>query len=207
MRAGPARPRAAGEEGALDRYLDGLAAADALVHSCHRTRGSQGARGIGWRVRAGGGQMVQPRSRLWFRQAARRGGRRGRVRSHGNGAHFASSGASAGPAPGGADRAQRERPDRRRAARLRRGGTLAAALTALIACSPPAPAHNASADTATAAKLGAQTGLREVSLTIRSKNGVHQCTVEVAATPEQQERGLMFRKSLAGDRGMIFPYD
>jgi uncharacterized membrane protein (UPF0127 family) len=31
--------------------------------------------------------------------------------------------------------------------------------------------------------------------------------VEVAATPEQQERGLMFVKSLAGDRGMIFPYD
>jgi len=46
-----------------------------------------------------------------------------------------------------------------------------------------------------------------VPLTIRSKNGVHHFTVEVAATPEQQERGLMFRKSLAGDRGMIFPYD
>ena len=44
-------------------------------------------------------------------------------------------------------------------------------------------------------------------LTIRSKTGVHHFTVEVAATPEQQERGLMFRKSLAGDRGMIFPYD
>jgi uncharacterized membrane protein (UPF0127 family) len=46
-----------------------------------------------------------------------------------------------------------------------------------------------------------------VPLTIRSKNGAHHFTVEVAATPEQQERGLMFRKSLAGDRGMIFPYD
>ena len=44
-------------------------------------------------------------------------------------------------------------------------------------------------------------------LTIRSKSAVHRFTVEVAATPEQQERGLMFRKSLAGDRGMIFPYD
>lgn len=44
-------------------------------------------------------------------------------------------------------------------------------------------------------------------LTIRSKNGTHQFTVEVAATPQQQETGLMFRKSLAGDRGMIFPYD
>jgi uncharacterized membrane protein (UPF0127 family) len=52
----------------------------------------------------------------------------------------------------------------------------------------------------------AQTGLREAPLTIHSKNGVHRFTVEVAATPEQQERGLMFRRTLAGDRGMIFPY-
>jgi uncharacterized membrane protein (UPF0127 family) len=53
----------------------------------------------------------------------------------------------------------------------------------------------------------AQTGLREVPLTIQSKNGAHRFTVEVAATSEQQERGLMFRKALAGDRGMIFPYE
>jgi uncharacterized membrane protein (UPF0127 family) len=46
-----------------------------------------------------------------------------------------------------------------------------------------------------------------VPLTIRSSSGTHQFDVDVAATPEQQERGLMFVKSLAGDRGMIFPYD
>jgi uncharacterized membrane protein (UPF0127 family) len=46
-----------------------------------------------------------------------------------------------------------------------------------------------------------------VPLTIRAKNGVHRFNVDVAATSEQQERGLMFVKSLAGDRGMIFPYD
>jgi uncharacterized membrane protein (UPF0127 family) len=46
-----------------------------------------------------------------------------------------------------------------------------------------------------------------VPLTIQSATGTHQFTVDVAATPEQQERGLMFVKSLAGDRGMIFPYD
>ncbi|MFL6726910.1 MAG: DUF192 domain-containing protein [Sphingomicrobium sp.] len=44
-------------------------------------------------------------------------------------------------------------------------------------------------------------------LTIRAKNGLHRFTVEVAATPDQQERGLMFRSALAGDRGMIFPYE
>ena len=31
--------------------------------------------------------------------------------------------------------------------------------------------------------------------------------MEVAATPEQQTQGLMHRRSLAGDRGMVFPYD
>jgi uncharacterized membrane protein (UPF0127 family) len=46
-----------------------------------------------------------------------------------------------------------------------------------------------------------------VPLTIEAKNGEHHFKVEVAATQEQQERGLMFVKSLAGDRGMIFPYD
>ena len=44
-------------------------------------------------------------------------------------------------------------------------------------------------------------------LTIKSKSGTHHFTVEIAATPDEQETGLMFRKSLAGDRGMIFPYD
>ena len=44
-------------------------------------------------------------------------------------------------------------------------------------------------------------------LTIRSKNKVHHFTVEVAATAEQQERGLMFRNSLADNHGMIFPYE
>jgi hypothetical protein len=52
-----------------------------------------------------------------------------------------------------------------------------------------------------------QTGLSEVPLTIRSGQTLHHFTVEVAASPEEQERGLMFRRSVAPDRGMIFPYD
>ena len=44
-------------------------------------------------------------------------------------------------------------------------------------------------------------------LAIRSTGGVHRFTVEVAETAEQQRRGLMFRRSLAGDHGMIFPFD
>ena len=44
-------------------------------------------------------------------------------------------------------------------------------------------------------------------LTIRSATGIHHFTVQVAATPDQQERGLMFYKSLGPDQGMIFPYE
>ncbi len=44
-------------------------------------------------------------------------------------------------------------------------------------------------------------------LTIRSASGEHRFTVDVAETPEQQQRGLMFVGSLAPDRGMIFTYD
>jgi uncharacterized membrane protein (UPF0127 family) len=46
-----------------------------------------------------------------------------------------------------------------------------------------------------------------VPLTIQTSIATQHFTVEVAATPEQQERGLMFHRSLAGNRGMIFPYD
>ncbi len=50
-------------------------------------------------------------------------------------------------------------------------------------------------------------GLREVPLTIRSASGEHRFTVEVAASAQEQNDGLMYRRSLAPDRGMIFPYD
>jgi hypothetical protein len=70
----------------------------------------------------------------------------------------------------------------------------------LAACSPQAAAK-------VPADQAAQTGLRQVRLTIHSANGPHRFAVAVAATPEQQARGLMFVKSLAPNRGMIFPYD
>ena len=34
----------------------------------------------------------------------------------------------------------------------------------------------------------------------------HKFVVEVARSPAEQERGLMFRQTMATDRGMIFPY-
>jgi uncharacterized membrane protein (UPF0127 family) len=46
-----------------------------------------------------------------------------------------------------------------------------------------------------------------VPLTIHTAHGARHFNVEVAATPEQQGKGLMFHRSLAPDHGMIFPYD
>jgi uncharacterized membrane protein (UPF0127 family) len=43
-------------------------------------------------------------------------------------------------------------------------------------------------------------------LTIVSATGPHRFTVELAETPEQMEQGLMFRRAMAPDAGMLFDY-
>ncbi|MBV8089183.1 MAG: DUF192 domain-containing protein, partial [Alphaproteobacteria bacterium] len=43
-------------------------------------------------------------------------------------------------------------------------------------------------------------------LTIISKTGQHRFTVEVAETPAQMEQGLMFRRTLADNAGMLFDF-
>jgi hypothetical protein len=76
----------------------------------------------------------------------------------------------------------------------------------VAACSPQAAPSETQASQAEAPGQP-QTGLQQVPLTITSASGVHRFTVDIAATPAQQETGLMFVKALAPDRGMIFPYD
>ncbi len=43
-------------------------------------------------------------------------------------------------------------------------------------------------------------------LTIVSASGPHRFTVELAESPAQMEQGLMFRRSLAADAGMLFDF-
>ncbi|MCQ8279586.1 DUF192 domain-containing protein [Acetobacteraceae bacterium KSS8] len=51
----------------------------------------------------------------------------------------------------------------------------------------------------------AQPTLKKQALTIIGANGVrHAFTVEIAATPREQEIGLMFRTSIPADTGMLF---
>jgi uncharacterized protein len=51
-----------------------------------------------------------------------------------------------------------------------------------------------------------EAGLEQTSLCINSGGKTHSFIVEVARTPAQQARGLMFRTALADDKGMIFPF-
>jgi uncharacterized membrane protein (UPF0127 family) len=46
----------------------------------------------------------------------------------------------------------------------------------------------------------------EMPLAIEAKSGRFEFVVEVAASPEQRGRGLMFREELAEDRGMLFDF-
>ncbi len=49
-------------------------------------------------------------------------------------------------------------------------------------------------------------GMMDSELLIVSENGEHRFEIEVARTPEEQARGLMYRQSLAPTAGMLFTY-
>ncbi len=69
------------------------------------------------------------------------------------------------------------------------GRALAVLIIALVA---------AAGDVAKAAELQ--------TLEIASKTGVHAFQVEMAITPEEKERGLMFRRELPEGQGMLFDF-
>ncbi|QXQ05761.1 DUF192 domain-containing protein [Sphingosinicellaceae bacterium] len=51
-----------------------------------------------------------------------------------------------------------------------------------------------------------QAELPRTKLRLDTSSGRHNYSVEIAASPEQQERGLMFRTAMAANQGMIFPF-
>ncbi len=50
-------------------------------------------------------------------------------------------------------------------------------------------------------------GLATVPVTLVTAKGRHAYTIEMAATPAQQECGLMYRKAMKRNVGMMFPFD
>lgn len=69
----------------------------------------------------------------------------------------------------------------------------------LAACSAGEPAANN--------PIRAGQEARTVALTIRSGGKLHRFDVEIARTPKEQSKGLMFRKELPPKGGMLFPFD
>jgi len=80
----------------------------------------------------------------------------------------------------------------------------------MAACSPVSAGSAtapAAAQSAAAPAVHPISGLKVVPLTVATASGVHKFKVELAASPEEQEKGLMFRTAMGADEGMIFPMD
>ncbi|MGE0023265.1 MAG: DUF192 domain-containing protein [Hyphomicrobium sp.] len=56
------------------------------------------------------------------------------------------------------------------------------------------------------ARTSATAGTEEQRLELVTATGVHPLEVEIAATPERQALGLMYRTSLPDSKGMLFPH-
>jgi len=75
-----------------------------------------------------------------------------------------------------------------------------------VMCALAAPAAS-TAWAQMAEPTGPQSGLPTEKLTIITRDGKrHDFTVEMAIKPDQQEIGLMFRREIAPDRGMLFDW-
>lgn len=69
--------------------------------------------------------------------------------------------------------------------------------------SPPAtPVESASPASSATAPQG-----QELPITAQAEIGSQMIQLEVAQTPQQQATGLMYRPTLADDRGMLFSFD
>jgi hypothetical protein len=79
-------------------------------------------------------------------------------------------------------------------------------LLVLPACSPQA-AERTPASAAQQGSVHPVSGLEVIPLTITSLGRRHDFRVEVARTPQEQARGLMFRTEMGPNEGMLFPYD
>lgn len=76
---------------------------------------------------------------------------------------------------------------------------------ALAACSPATGDAATQSTQDAAASVHPISGLRTVPITITHADKAHSFRVEVASSPQEQAKGLMFRNAMGPDEGMIFP--
>ena len=80
-------------------------------------------------------------------------------------------------------------------------------LLLLPACSQAAEGTNPPAGTPQQGSVHPASGLEVIPLTVVSGDQRHALRVEVARTPQEQARGLMFRTAMGPNEGMLFPYE
>lgn len=83
--------------------------------------------------------------------------------------------------------------------------TWAAALVALAVLGTGA--WYLAAPSADLPEAAASATMQDEKLDLITATGTRSITIEVARTPEQQAKGLMFRNHLDDDRGMLFPHE
>ena len=81
-------------------------------------------------------------------------------------------------------------------------------LVVMAACSPgQSNGAQSAASAQTASALHPVSGLPVSDLTVSHAGKQHAFRVEIARTDREQAMGLMFRKTMGADEGMIFPMD
>jgi uncharacterized membrane protein (UPF0127 family) len=73
----------------------------------------------------------------------------------------------------------------------------------LAACSPGATSQETAAGSAVAAPDAVSDDFHAV---LHTATGDYPFTIEIADTPQEQQKGLMYRQDLAPDAGMLFDY-
>src|SRR5215204_1508217 len=191
--AAPARP--AGVSHRLSRRVERdppLRAADA-AHPC-RGRADE-------RARAGDRQMVQPSARLRLPHPRR--GHAGHLRPHGDAAPLRHRRAQARRTRAGALRRRRQGPDGRRGAARRRHLARLALTSLMRAVLRALLALPALALLLVSSAVDAQ---QFEPLAIVTASARHAFMVEVARDDATRAQGLMYRRSLSPDRGMLFDF-
>lgn len=92
---------------------------------------------------------------------------------------------------------------------LIRTAAVAALAALMLACSPQSTAEPASSATdpvqATGEAVHPVSGLEVIDLQVISGDETHDFRVELAQSPAEQARGLMFRTEMGPNEGMLFP--
>ena len=80
-------------------------------------------------------------------------------------------------------------------------------LVLAIACSPQPTAEAAPAEVNASVppQRHRESGLAVIPLSITTTSGTHRFRAEVAASPAEQQKGMMFRTAIGPDEAMIFP--